>query len=82
MCVYLASGKRHSAPGEYFNGALLNLLNRRYEYVNKTRGGCRGCFICNFILVKPGLHIIVTIAQHACGRVLTMVLKLDCKYFL
>ena len=31
----------------------------------------------NFILVKPGLHIVITIAQHACDRVLKRVLKLS-----
>ena len=34
-------------------------------------------FMRNFILVKPGLHIVVTIAQHACNRVLKRVLKLS-----
>ena len=31
----------------------------------------------NFISVKPDLHIIVTVAQHACDRVLKRVLKLS-----
>ena len=31
----------------------------------------------NFISVKPDLHIVVTIAQHACDRVLRRVLKLS-----
>ena len=31
----------------------------------------------NFISVKPDLHIVVTIAQHACDRVLKRVLKLS-----
>ena len=32
----------------------------------------------NSILVKPGLHIVVvTIAQHACDRVLNRILKLS-----
>ena len=30
-----------------------------------------------FILVKPGLHVVVTIAQHPCDRVLKRVLKLS-----
>ena len=30
-----------------------------------------------FILVQPGLHIVVTIAKHACDRVLKRVLKLS-----
>ena len=33
--------------------------------------------MCNFISVKPGLHIVVTIAQHACDRVLKRVSKLS-----
>ena len=33
--------------------------------------------MCNFILVNPCLHIVVTIAQHACDRVLKRVLKLS-----
>ena len=31
----------------------------------------------NFISVKPGLHIVITIAQHACDRVLKSILKLS-----
>ena len=31
----------------------------------------------NFISVKPDLHIVVTIAQHACDRVLKRILKLS-----
>ena len=31
----------------------------------------------NFISVKPGLHIVVTIAQHACDHVLKRVLNLS-----
>ena len=31
----------------------------------------------NFISVKPDLHIVVTIAQHACDRALKKVLKLS-----
>ena len=31
----------------------------------------------NFILVKPGLHTVVTIEQHACDRVLKRILKLS-----
>ena len=31
----------------------------------------------NLILVKPGLHIVVAIAKHACDRVLKRVLKLS-----
>ena len=31
----------------------------------------------NVISVKPDLHIVVTIAQHACDRVLKKVLKLS-----
>ena len=31
----------------------------------------------NFILVKPDLHIVVTIAQHACDCVLNRVLRLS-----
>ena len=31
----------------------------------------------NFIVVKPGLHIVVTITQHACDRVLKRVLTLS-----
>ena len=31
----------------------------------------------NFILVKAGLHIVVTIAKHACDRVLKRVFKLS-----
>ena len=31
----------------------------------------------NFISVKPDLHMVVTIAQHACDRVLKRVLKLS-----
>ena len=31
----------------------------------------------NFISVEPDLHIVVTIAQHACDRVLKGVLKLS-----
>ena len=33
--------------------------------------------MCNFILVKPGLHIVVTIAKHACDSVLKRVSKLS-----
>ena len=33
--------------------------------------------MCNFILIKFGLHIVLTIAQHACDRVLKRVLKLS-----
>ena len=31
----------------------------------------------NFSLIKPDLHIVVTIAQHVCDRVLKRVLKLS-----
>ena len=33
--------------------------------------------MCNFISVKPGLHIVVTVAKHAYHRVLKRVLKLS-----
>ena len=34
-------------------------------------------FMSNFILVKPGLHILATIAKHASDRVLRGFLKLS-----
>ena len=34
-------------------------------------------FMCNFIVVKPGLHIVVTIAEHACDRVPKRLLMLS-----
>ena len=34
-------------------------------------------FMHNFSLAKPGLHIVVTITEHACDRVLKRVLKLS-----
>ena len=41
-------------------------------------GEMQACFfISNFILVKPGFHIVLTIEQHACGPVLKWVLKLS-----
>ena len=40
-------------------------------------GGMKGFFIRNFVSVKPDLHMVVTIAQHACDRVLKRVLKLS-----
>ena len=40
-------------------------------------GGCRACFYVQLILVKPDLHKVVTIAQHACDPVLKRVLKLS-----
>ena len=49
---------------------LLIILNRRYEYANKNSGNTGFVFMCNFSSVKPSLHIFVTIAQHACNRVL------------
>ena len=52
-------------------------LNRRYEYENENRGNAGLVFISNFIPVKPGTHIVVTIAQHACDRVPKKVLKLS-----
>ena len=33
--------------------------------------------MCNFILVEPGLHIVVTIARHAYDRLLKRVSKLS-----
>ena len=33
--------------------------------------------MCNFVSVKPDLHTVVTIAQHACDRVLKRVFKLS-----
>ena len=77
MCVCPTPGKRQSALREYFNGALLKFLNRRYEYANKNRGNAGIVFVRNLILVKIGLHILVTIAQHACDHVLKRVLKLS-----
>ena len=38
-------------------------------------GGCRACFMRNFISVEPDLRIVETIAEHACHRVLKRVLK-------
>ena len=75
--MYLPLGKRQSAPREYFNGALLNFLNRRYEYGNKNRENVGLVFMRNLNLVKPDLHIVVTIAQHACDRVLKRIIKLS-----
>ena len=72
--MYPPPGKR--APREYFHRALLNFLNRRYEYANTGNAGLN-CFMYNFILVKPGLHIIVSIAQDDCDRVLKRVSKLS-----
>ena len=34
-------------------------------------------FMRNGISVKPSLHVVITIAQHACDRVLKRVLKLS-----
>ena len=70
--MYPPPGKQQSSPREYFNGALLKFLNRRYEYANKNRGNAGLAFMRNFILVKPGLHIVITIAQYACSCVLTL----------
>ena len=55
----------------------IKFLNRQYNYANKNRGNAGVSFMRNFILVKPGLYIVVTIAQHACDRVLKRVLKLS-----
>ena len=33
--------------------------------------------MCNVILIKSGLHIVLTIVPHACDRVLKRVLKLS-----
>ena len=43
---------------------------------NAGRGNAGLLFMCNFILFKPGLHVVVTIARHAYDRVLKRVLKL------
>ena len=40
-------------------------------------GGMQGLFFRSFISVKPDLHIVVTIAQHACDRVPKRFLKLS-----
>ena len=41
-------------------------------------GGNAGLvFLCNFLLVKPGLHMVVTIPKHACHHVLKRILKLS-----
>ena len=57
----------------------------------KIRGGGGGggnagfIFICNFVSVKPGLHIVIAIAQHAFSHVLKRFENsqhVDCKYFL
>ena len=67
---------------------MLHFLNRRYEYVTKNKGIARLVFMHNFISVRPGLNIflkVVTIAQHACARVLKRFQSrqhIDCKYFL
>ena len=66
--MYPPPGKRRSATRDHFNGALLHFLNRRYEYANKNRGNSGLVFMRNFILVKPGLHIIViTITKVSLG---------------
>ena len=76
--MYPPPEKRQSAPREYFNGALLNFLNRRYEYTNKNRENAGLAFMCNFVLVKPGLHIVVTIAQE-CFTAIDKAEHIDCK---
>ena len=43
-------------------------LDGRYEYANKNRGNARLVFMSKLYLVKLGLHIVVTIAQHVCDR--------------
>ena len=86
--MYPPPGKRQSLPKDKFNGAVLHFLDRRYEYVTKNRGNAGLVFMHNFIQVKPGLNIfskVVTIAQHACDRVLKRFEScqhIDCKYFL
>ena len=42
-------------------------------------GGMQGLFLCAtfFISVYPGLHIAITIVQHACHRVPKRVLKMS-----
>ena len=40
-------------------------------------GGMQGFFMCNFILVKSGLHTVLTIAQNDYNRVLKRVLQLS-----
>ena len=45
--MYPPPRKRESALREYFNGALLNFSNRRYEYANTNRGNARLVFMRN-----------------------------------
>ena len=75
--MYPPPGKRESPPREYFNGDLLNFSNSQCEYAKKNNEELKACFMRNFISVKPNLHIVVTIAQHACDRVRQRVLKLS-----
>ena len=48
----------------------VKFLNRQYKYADKQRGSTGFVFMCNFVLVKPGLHIVVTNIKHACNPVL------------
>ena len=48
-----------------------------HEYGNKNEGNAELVAMHSSIFVKPGLHIVITIAQHACDRVLKRVLKLS-----
>ena len=41
----------------------------------KDRGKAEFVLTCNFVLVKPGLHIVAAIAKHACDHILKMGLK-------
>ena len=75
--MYPPPGKQQSAPREYFKGSLLNFLNRQYECAIKNWRNAGLVFMHNFISVKPGLHVVVTIGHHAYARVLKMVLKLS-----
>ena len=74
MCIHHL-GDEKVLPGNSFNEALLNFLNRRYEYVNINRGNSG--LVLFATLFSYYLHIVITIAKYTCYRVLKRVSKLS-----